>query len=135
MAKKKIGKKASKKTLEVAICVKHGGFGLSDAVYECLINKHCWTVSDFRNDADTDILYCEDGWLGKYRLGGDSHEMYSLKFRTDPDVIAAIKEVGLEKASTALCKIKLVKIPAGVKVCIEEYDGWEHVAEDHRIWG
>lgn len=31
-------------------------------------------------------------------------------------------------------ELKVVEIPDDVKWTIEEYDGWEHVAEKHRVW-
>lgn len=48
--------------------------------------------------------------------------------RTDPDLIAAVEELG---AGTDL---KVVEIPDGIEWELEEYDGLEWIAEKHRTW-
>lgn len=55
------------------------------------------------------------------------------KDRSDPLLIEVIEELGKE-ANGPFAKIKIVKIPADAKWHIEEYDGAEWVAEDHRTW-
>lgn len=54
--------------------------------------------------------------------------------RTDLDLIAVIEELG-EKANDKYAKLKVVEIPSDVDWQIEEYDGYEHIAEKHRTWG
>ena len=39
-----------------------------------------------------------------------------------------------ESANGWAAEIGIVEIPDGVKWHIHEYDGIEHVAEDHRTW-
>lgn len=53
--------------------------------------------------------------------------------RTDPDLIAAIEEVGVE-AADRYAKLKIIEIPDDVDYVIQEYDGAEWVAERHRTW-
>lgn len=53
--------------------------------------------------------------------------------RDDPALIATVEELK-DKANTMFSCLKIVEIPDGIKWHIEEYDGWEHVAEDHRTW-
>ena len=53
--------------------------------------------------------------------------------RDDSDLVAVVEELG-EKSWGDCAKLKIVEIPDDVKWHIEEYDGIEHVAEDHRIW-
>jgi len=62
-------------------------------------------------------------------LGNDS----DLK-RTDPDLVAAVEELGSEKASGAYAKLEVVTIPDGIDWEIDEYDGMERVEEKHRSW-
>jgi hypothetical protein len=54
--------------------------------------------------------------------------------RDDPVLIQVIEEVGLESAGSAYAELKIVEVPDGVKWHIYEYDGMEHVAEEHRTW-
>ncbi len=53
--------------------------------------------------------------------------------RNDPDLITVIEELG-EAANGKCADLKIVDIPDDVKFDIEEYDGSEHVAEQHRTW-
>lgn len=53
--------------------------------------------------------------------------------RNDPDLVAVVKELG-EKANGAHANLKIVSVPDDVAWHIEEYDGAEHVAENHRKW-
>lgn len=53
--------------------------------------------------------------------------------RIDKDLIKVIEELG-EKANTKVSTLKIVDIPDGVKWTIEEYDGNEWIAEEHRTW-
>lgn len=55
--------------------------------------------------------------------------------RDDPVLIEVVKELGTEKASGNLAKLKIVEdVPHGVEWEIHEYDGAEHIAEKHRTW-
>ncbi len=53
--------------------------------------------------------------------------------RDDSNLITVIKQLG-DKASGSCANLKIVEIPDDVIWEIEEYDGFEHVAEKHRIW-
>ena len=53
--------------------------------------------------------------------------------RIDKDLIKVIEELG-EKANTQVSTLKIVDIPDDVKWTIEEYDGNEWIAEEHRTW-
>ena len=53
--------------------------------------------------------------------------------RTDKLLIKAVEELG-DKANGSCAKLKVVEIPDGVEYTIEEYDGLEHIAENHRTW-
>lgn len=53
--------------------------------------------------------------------------------RDDYDLVYIVETLG-EKANTSYSKLKVVEIPADVEWQIEEYDGSEHIAEQHRTW-
>lgn len=53
--------------------------------------------------------------------------------RADPDLVAVVEELG-EKANGACAELTIVEIPNDVQWHVEEYDGNEHIAEDHRTW-
>lgn len=38
------------------------------------------------------------------------------------------------KADGKCAELKIIEIPDDIEWEIEEYDGWEHVAEKHRVW-
>ena len=74
-----------------------------------------------------------------YDDGSGPRKAYSLDSfccdvpRDSKLLIKVIKELG--KDSFGVCAdLKVVKIPAGVKWRIEEYDGLEWIAEEHRTW-
>lgn len=54
--------------------------------------------------------------------------------RNDPLLVKVVEELG-EKANGACAELEVIEIPDDVKWHIEEYDGREHIAEDHRTWG
>ena len=53
--------------------------------------------------------------------------------RDDPHLIQVIETLG-ERANGFHAKLRIVEIPADVEWHIVEYDGMEHVAENHRTW-
>lgn len=56
--------------------------------------------------------------------------------RDDEDLIAVVEALG-DKANTTYSLLKVVEVPVWLRAKgwhIEEYDGSEHIAEDHRTW-
>jgi hypothetical protein len=53
--------------------------------------------------------------------------------RDDPLLVEAVEKLG-DAASGEMAFLRVVEIPAGVKWHIDEYDGREHIAEDHQTW-
>ena len=53
--------------------------------------------------------------------------------RTDPILIRVVRELG-KRANSRLSELKVVKIPDDIEYQIEEYDGVEWIAEEHRTW-
>jgi len=69
-------------------------------------------------------------------LGGKLAEYDSASRRSgrnDPLLVQAVEELG-EAADGSHAELKVVEIPDGVNWTIEEYDGWEWIAEAHRTW-
>lgn len=76
--------------------------------------------------------------FGKVTNGGElfnDHYFYANDLdRDDPLLVECVEELGVEKSSGAHCTLEIVEIPDDVKWHVEEYDGNEHIAEDHRTW-
>lgn len=53
--------------------------------------------------------------------------------RDDVNLVKVVEQLG-EKANGSCAKLRIVEIPDNVKWHIAEYDGLEHVAEDHKTW-
>lgn len=53
--------------------------------------------------------------------------------RTDPLLVRVVEELG-ERAHGQHAKLKIVEIPDGIEWEIDEYDGREQIAEQHRTW-
>ena len=53
--------------------------------------------------------------------------------RTDAKLIEVIEKLG-DNANGECSKLKVIEIPDGIEYEIDEYDGFEHIAEKHRIW-
>lgn len=54
--------------------------------------------------------------------------------RNDPALAQVVEELGAE-ADGEYAELQVVEIPDNVNWEIEDYDGYEHVAECHRTWG
>lgn len=120
--------------MKVAINRCYGGFGLSPAAFEKILERKGIDYEKtpakhaFR-DNDSDYWLAgqvgeNDGYLSDYDF---------CQNRSDPDLIAVIEELG-EEAWGWAAEIAIVDVPDDVKWHIDEYDGLEHVAEDHRTW-
>ena len=91
---------------KVVINTCHGGFGLSEKA------------------------------LAEYnKRAGTAHKWDADIPRHDKHLVAIVEELGAE-ANDLCAKLGIVELPDDVagKWHVEEYDGWEHVAEDHRTW-
>jgi len=53
--------------------------------------------------------------------------------RDDPYLVKIVKELGMG-ANGSHANLKIVEIPGDISWHVEEYDGNEWVAEDHRTW-
>lgn len=57
---------------------------------------------------------------------------YDIK-RDDKALVKVVEEMG-NAANGWAADLKIVEIPADVKWYVVEYDGSEHIAEEHRTW-
>jgi hypothetical protein len=91
---------------KVVINTCFGGFGLSDLARVTIAERKRVKVED----------------ISEYDLDRD-----------DYDLVTVVEGLG-KLANGSYAKLKVVEIPADVQWHIEEYDGSEHVAENHRTW-
>ena len=92
-----------------------GGFSLTEPVYKELGIEHGGY-----------------GFLRNEDLGIESDNRDAV--RADPRLVAAVEKIGLKESSGRCAKLGIVEIPDGVDWEIDEYDGYEHIAEKHRTW-
>jgi len=92
--------------MKVVINTCFGGFGLSEAAIK---------------------LFCELDGCSPVNFWAGSLD------REDPNLVRVVQELGV-MADNTYSQLKIVEVPKGVKWHICEYDGLEHVAEDHRTW-
>ena len=120
--------------MKVAINRCFGGFGLSEAAFEKLLERKGIEFEVATNGRHSGLLthYYRKGMAGKE----DAYLSYYdfTRDRADVDLIAVIEEMGAENASGKYAEIKIVEIPDDIEFEIDEYDGVEHVAEKHRTW-
>jgi hypothetical protein len=66
--------------------------------------------------------------------GVDDKRFYDRTIlRDDPILVQIVEDMG-DEASGGYAELRVVEIPDDVEWEIAEYDGYEHVAEAHRIW-
>lgn len=119
--------------MKVAINRCFGGFGISNKAFEKLLDRKGIAFDKVERE-DSSFLgasYYEAG-----HSGDEEHYLSDYDFisnRSDPDLISVIEEMG-EEANGDFAEISIVNIPDDVKWHISEYDGLEHIAEEHRTW-
>jgi hypothetical protein len=53
--------------------------------------------------------------------------------RSDPMLVRVVEELGAD-ANGQFASLRVLEIPDDVEWTIEDHDGFEHVAEVHRVW-
>ena len=89
---------------------------------ERLVNRE----SDFWSMTDEEKKTYNDTWR-------EQNFTYREIERNDPVLIQVVEELGKD-ANSRYSELKIVEIPDGVAWQIDEYDGLEWVAEQHRTW-
>ena len=135
--------------MKVVINSCFGGFSVSLEALMELIHRDakCVAVSEWtEKDEETVIM---SGWE-KIDIGDGWFTTYTKNFvvkdglcyyvrgndcetRTDETLIAVVEELG-DRARGTCAHLTIVEIPDGIKWHVEEYDGNEHVTEDHGTW-
>lgn len=121
--------------MKVAINRCFGGFGLSEEAFEKLLHRKGIAFEKEVDPNGSKLMgpsYYKEGMCGESE--GYLSEYDFVSNRSDPDLIAVIEEMGEEAASGWAAEIAIVDVPDDAKWHIHEYDGLEHVAEDHRTW-
>jgi hypothetical protein len=111
-----------------------GGFGLSDQAFELFMNKK--GIEFEKVPAKHSFRDGDSDYYSKGHVGEDDHYLYYLYLcedRSDPALVAVVEELG-EKANRSCSELAVVEVPDDAKWYIHEYDGMEHVAEEHRTW-
>ena len=120
--------------MKVAINTCFGGFGISDEAFEKLLTRKGIAFDKVEPEEKSLIhgtSYYKAGSPHSDATYIGSYEFYEQ--RNDPDLIAVIEEMG-GAANSWAADIAIVEIPDDVEWHIHEYDGMEHVAENHRTW-
>ena len=120
--------------MKVAINACFGGFGLSNEAFELLLERK--GIAFERVPAKHVFFGNKYEYYTKDHAYEEDHYLWDRQFsedRSDKDLISVIESLG-EAASSGAAEIKIVDVPDDVKWHISEYDGWEHVAENHRTW-
>jgi len=73
------------------------------------------------------------GFIDNETFNIKSNNVY--EYRSYSKLIKVIEELGEEKASNVLAKLKIIEIPDDVEWEIYGYGGVETIHEKHRIWG
>ena len=121
--------------MKIALNKCYGGFGLSDAVHEKLIElgvPHYKTWNDIPKKKTEPYVVDsgkDDKLFGKYYSNFRDDDK-----RNHPLLIQAIENIGINKASSSLAEIRIVEIPDGIDYEIDDYDGVETIHETHRSW-
>lgn len=63
-----------------------------------------------------------------------SERLYDKEIARDDQVLVQVVEELGKEANGIFASLKVVNIPDDIKWEIDEYDGYEHVAEVHRTW-
>jgi hypothetical protein len=111
-------------TMKIVVNRCFGGFGISRKASEFMAARG-------NKQAKAEIREFEKSgrWFG-YGYSEKFHDGYD---RTDPDLVAAVEELGSE-ASGDHSSLEVVNIPDDVDWEIDDYDGMERVEEKHRSW-
>jgi hypothetical protein len=111
---------------QIVINVCHGGFAISDLAVEL-----------YARLAGLDLVADKDKhhFTHWYRGTALDENYFSQRDipRDCPHLVATVLQLGTA-ADGRYSRLKIVEIPDDVQWHICEYDGWEHVAENHRTW-
>lgn len=111
----------------------YGGFGLSEAAYEKLIE---WgvPVRGFVDQERGEVIFDRGQDDDTRALGGRYWDCWTSASRSHPLLVRVVEELGA-KASGQFSELEIRELPSGTKYRIDEYDGREHVITiDEHEW-
>jgi hypothetical protein len=141
-------KKTTKsKYTKVVINTCYGGFSISPKAIEMLAQrkgKKCYFFDNSCKNVECNPTLINGYPTGLFWTASSTDNLEEFDYtkhnltnhpenRADSDLVAVVEELG-EEANGMHAELKVVKIPSDVKWHIEEYDGNEWVAEEHRTW-
>lgn len=97
-----------------------------------------WTVPPEERPAtlDGDAFYAAS--MEERKTSNEAHSAATIYDRdierVDPALVQVVEEMGAT-ANGRFADLAVVDVPDNASWHIHEYDGLEHVAEDHRTWG
>ena len=113
---------------KIVINRKYGGFGLSYEAFKRLRELNNPTA---KAEPDLRRALWSDGSGPRKQ---NALEMFCRDIdRNDPQLILVVEEMGA-KASGRYAQLEVIEIPDDVDWTVEEKDGFEHIAEVHRVW-
>ena len=110
---------------KIVINACYGGYSLSEKAMLLLIKKGHLEAKEYYEELQPHKK--KNGWDINYHFLSDEQ-------RANPLLVEVVEELGSGAASGSYANLKVVEIPDDVLWHIEEYDGAEHVAENHRTW-
>lgn len=111
--------------MKIVINACYGGFGLS---HEAVLR--------YAEIKGINLVWKQERWMKHYYKDSVSDDNYFSEMdipRDDPALVQVVEEMGAA-ADGQYAKLKIVDVPDDVQWHIAEYDGNEHVAENHRTW-
>ena len=113
--------------MKVVINQCFGGFGLSSYAMIAYLKKKEINFKIESDDHGDSSFYLDNSKAEKKYI-------WDLDInRGDPALVEVVEELG-EKANGKYSDLKIVEIPDNVEWHIAEYDGREHVAQNHQTW-
>lgn len=137
--------------IKIVINADYGGFSLSDAAVQRYAQIKGITLYStpglfgFTNyttvpseqvvelAADDFYALSQEERIAHNKRYSTQHFNYRDIPRDDPVLVQVVEELG-DKASGRVSDLRIVEIPDDVKWGIHDYDGNEHVEEQHRTW-
>lgn len=111
--------------MKVVINNRHGGFGLSESATLRYAELKGIKLHTKQSSYGSKHFYTDEKLTDMF--------LDCSVPRDDPHLVQVVEELG-ESANGFCASLKIVEVPDDIEWHIEEYDGSEWVAEDHRTW-
>ena len=109
--------------MKVAINIEYGTFSLSKKAMQAIASRKGWQYCEGNHDTF---------WLKP--TPNDEEQVWDTDLpRSDSDLVAVVEQLE-ENSWGRYSVLKIVDVPDEVNWHIQDYDGREWVAEDHRVW-